>query len=490
MFHTFNRFEGVQGGHPVDIKYEAIEDTPLNRRSPSNFTFTFSNTQHCTVSSSPVALRRYSSPGAPPRRTHNQFSSLRQAHSKRDSRKVSDRRATMSHPFSSRGTPSRMLYSQSDASGRRSVDNGQRVMQSPPYALPSAFVQSHGSMDIGQQASGSSLAPTSSLSGAVGDMNIPPPLWNAATRPSYSNAPTSWVSGAHNMQNILPNMQSHIHSTIPYNAPTTDLNTAPQPNHPSATPRSPPFAHTYASQMTFQQDRSLQNSPAVMLGRPGSRTSFDQSRRPSQDAMEEENKHLRQKVKDLELINEKGRQRIKELEAELAGRSIAGPSIRHPEPSMSTATPAVSSTMPASPAMQASWKARTEARIRLLCSLNRAGNALCSWHDSRRERRIYPPRMAPAGYLNCGCTYEEALFEESLSRHDVGSYHPGDAVRMDPALRNPLLKVLQERYGYRDGDFERNPATGDWIDGEGSTMWEQKLLSGASHSRRRGEDRR
>ncbi|KAG1803334.1 uncharacterized protein BJ212DRAFT_1396172 [Suillus subaureus] len=490
MFHTLNRFEGVQGGHPVDIKCEAIEDTPLNRRLPSNSTCTFSNTQHCTVSSSPVALRRYSSPGAPSRRTHFQSSSLRQAHSKRDSRKVSDRSVTMSHPFSSRGTPSRMLYSQSDSPGRRSADNGQRVMQSPPYTLPSAFVQSHGSMDIGPQASGSSLAPTSSLSGAVGDMNIPPHLWNTTTRP-YSNAPTSWVPGAHNMSNIPPNMQSHTHSTVPYNTtPTTDLNTASHPNHPSATPRSPPFAHTYPSQMTFQQDRSPQNSPAVMLGRPGSRMSFDQARRPSQDATEEENKYLRKKVKDLELANEKGRQRIRELEAELAGRSISDPSTRHPGPSMSTATTAGSSTMPAPLAMQASWKARTDARIRLFCSLNRAGNALCSWHDSRRERRIYPPRMAPTGYLNCGCTHEEALFEESLSRHGVGSYHPGEAVRMDPALRNPLLKVLQERYGYRDGDFERDPTTGDWKEGEGSTSWEQKLLSGASNSKKRGDDRR
>ncbi|KAG2152750.1 hypothetical protein DEU56DRAFT_727474 [Suillus clintonianus] len=212
-----------------------------------------------------------------------------------------------------------------------------------------------------------------------------------------------------------------------------------------------------------------------MVGRPGSRTSFEQSRRPSQDATEEENKQLRKKVKELELVNEKARQRIRELEAELDGRSIGGPSIRHPDPST---------------AVQASWKARTEARTRLFCSLNRAGNALCSWHDSRRERRVYPPRMAPVGYLNCGCSYDEALFEESLSRHGVGSYHPGEAVRMDPALRNPLLKILQERYGYRDGDFERNPVTGDWVEGEGNAMWEQKLLSGSSSSRKRGEDRR
>lgn len=276
-------------------------------------------------------------------------------------------------------------------------------------------------------------------------------------------------------------MQSYIHSTVPYNTiPTTNLIAAPHPNHPSAAPRA------CASQMTFQKDRS-QHSPAIMLGRRGSQTSFDQSRRPSQGATEEENEYLQKRVKDLELDNEKGRRRIRELEAKLAGSSIADSSIRHPEPSMSTT---VSSAMPAPPALQASWKARTEARIRLFCSLNRAGNALCSWHDSRRDRRIYPPRMAPTGYLNCGCTYEEALFGESLSRHGVGSYHPGEAIRMDPALRNPLLKVLQERYGYRDGDFERNPVTGDWVDGEGSALWEQKLLSGASNSRRRGVDRR
>ncbi|KAG1738133.1 uncharacterized protein EDB91DRAFT_1249450 [Suillus paluster] len=397
----------------------------------------------------------------------------------------------MSHPFSSRGTPSRMLYAQTDAPGRRSVDNDQHVMQSPPYALSSTFVQSHGSMDIGPQASGSGMTPTSSLSGAVGDINIPPQLWNPATRSPYSNTQTSWVPGAHNMSNIPPNMQPHIHSTVPYNTtPTTDLNTATHPNQPSVTPSSPPFAHTYPSQMSFQQERSSQNSPAFMLGRPGSRMSFDQSRRSPQDAMEEENKLLRKRVKELELINEKGRQRIRELEAELAGRSIADSPIRHAEPSMGTIPPAVFGRMSTPPAVQASWKARTDARIRLFCSLNRAGNALCSWHDSRRERRAYPPRMAPAGHLNCGCSYDEALFEESLSRHGVGSYHPGEAVRMDPALRNPLLKLLQERYGYRDGDFERQPATGDWSDGEGSGLWEQKLLSGASGSRKRGEDRR
>ena len=148
----------------------------------------------------------------------------------------------------------------------------------------------------------------------------------------------------------------------------------------------------------------------------------------------------------------------------------------------------------ASPAVTASfnesWRARADARVKLFCSLNRAGNALCAWHDSRRERRAHPPRMAPPGHLNCGCTYEEALFEESLARHGVGSYHPGESVRMDPALRNPLLKLLQQRYGYRDGDFERDSLTGDWVENEGPARWEAKVASGISSKKNRSDDRR
>ena len=83
--------------------------------------------------------------------------------------------------------------------------------------------------------------------------------------------------------------------------------------------------------------------------------------------------------------------------------------------------------------------------------------------------------MAPPGTLNCGCTQAEALFEESLSRHGVGSYLPGDNVRMDPALRNPLLRLLETRYGYRDGDFERDPVTGQWMENEGPERWEAEL---------------
>jgi hypothetical protein len=213
-----------------------------------------------------------------------------------------------------------------------------------------------------------------------------------------------------------------------------------------------------------------------------------------QDHADDETRHLRKRVKELELIHESARQRIRELELELARDgplSQAGASVPSSSPARHASPLSAPSPSSMSPSFQQSWKARTDARIRQFCSLNRAGNALCAWHDSRRERRAYPPRMAPAGYLNCGCSYEEALFEESLARHDVGSYHPGESVRMDPALRNPLLQLLQRRYGYRDGDFERDPATGQWVEGEGHQVWEQRLLAGPAHSRRpRPEDRR
>ncbi|OAX40824.1 hypothetical protein K503DRAFT_768246 [Rhizopogon vinicolor AM-OR11-026] len=485
MLHTFNRIGDVQGSHPVDIKCEAIEDTL------SAYSCTLSDTQYRPLLSLPISIRPHSSPVAHPRRAPFKISSLRQAHSKRDTRKLSEHRVTMSHQFTSRGTPSRMVYTSTDSHDRSSMDDGRRVMQSPSYGLPSAFVPPHGRMDMRPHSPGSSMTPTSSLSGAVGEMDIPHQLRNPATRPSYPTDPraqTYWMPGAHN----ISTMQPHIHSAGPINnpyniTPTTDPNTPTHPNQLVVTPRSP--SSTYTGQMPFQQARSPQNSPVPMMSRPGSQMSSDQFRRPSQDP-EEENRLLRKKVKELELVNEQRRQRIRELEAELANRSIADRLFQRTEPSTSMITSIASGTASTPPAVQASWKARTDARIRLFCSLNRAGNALCSWHDSRRERRAHPPRMAPPGYLNCGCTYEEALFEESLSRHGVGSYHPGEAVRIDPALRNPLLKLLQERYGYRDGDFERNSATGNWVDGEGSAMWEQKLLSGSSSSRKKGEDRR
>ncbi|KAF8755524.1 hypothetical protein RHS01_05231 [Rhizoctonia solani] len=44
------------------------------------------------------------------------------------------------------------------------------------------------------------------------------------------------------------------------------------------------------------------------------------------------------------------------------------------------------------------------------------------------------------------------------------------------ALRNPLLKLLQWRFGYKDGDFERDPKSGVWVEGEGEHAWETGLM--------------
>lgn len=150
-------------------------------------------------------------------------------------------------------------------------------------------------------------------------------------------------------------------------------------------------------------------------------------------------------------------------------------------------TPVASAPANVSPAFRQSWKRRTEAREKMYCSLNRAGNALCAWHDSRRERRKYPPRNAPPGVLNCGCTHEEALFEESLARHAVGGYLPGASVRMDPELRGPLLRLLQKRYGYKDGDFDYDPQTMQWHDDQDPESWERQAHSGSSVRTRRAD---
>jgi hypothetical protein len=293
-----------------------------------------------------------------------------------------------------------------------------RPMHSP-YTLPSAYV--------------SSMSATSSLSGAVGELDFPPQLRNPTPHHSY---------------------------------------------------------HPYRASPIHQRQTSSQSDlayPHPLVQGPSPRPYLNHS--PPRDSMEEEIKILRKKVRELELVNDHSRLRIKELESELARGSPTESTMSLSRHSPLATLPAQHTPTPSS--IHMSWKARTDARIRLFCSLNRAGNALCSWHDSRRERRAYPPRMAPPGCLNCGCTYEEALFEESLSRHGVGSYHPGETVRMDPALRNPLLRLLQERYGYRDGDFERDSVTGEWLEGEGHLVWEQKLAAGALSVRKaRNEDRR
>ncbi|CAE6468495.1 unnamed protein product [Rhizoctonia solani] len=146
---------------------------------------------------------------------------------------------------------------------------------------------------------------------------------------------------------------------------------------------------------------------------------------PSTTSSSQELEQLRQRARELEIINQFATARVEELEKERATYRQRG----------------IDGTLPITPELSAEWDSRTEARKRQYCSPNRAGNA----------------------YLNCGCTYNEALFEQALAAHGVGSYYPGESVRMDPALRTPLLRLLEWRYGYRDGDFDRDPATGQWI---------------------------
>jgi hypothetical protein len=317
--------------------------------------------------------------------------------------------------------------------------------------------------------------PTSSSHTHFG--GIPEQSGNSGNMPYHGLSSTS--TGA---PSTVPYLQYQNYSQSAYVNPASQSMSPRSSAYPASTySDQQPFALSAARPSTSMQQRSA--TPSAHSESPGrQRTS-----RTAQEQYEDEIRHLRKKVRELELINESARLRQKDLEMELANNhhvpSQGFSSSNHGLPSP-ILTPS-----PQSPTFQASWKARTDARIRQFCSLNRAGNALCAWHDSRRERRAYPPRMAPAGHLNCGCTYDEALFEESLSRHGVGSYHPGESVRMDPALRNPLLKLLQARYGYRDGDFERDVATGHWVEGEGHAVWEHKAIAGASNTRKsRGDD--
>lgn len=379
-------------------------------------------------------------------------------------------------------------------------------------------------MDPRPQSSGSSMT-TSSLTGAMGETHLSSNSGSASPTEdtSYNMQGVAWTS------NQQPNSTStHTHytgapeqgSSMPYHSlsSTTSSSAASyvqyqgynqptfhNPSPESLSPRSPSFSTSSSypdQQFAYQPARtqpSIQNRTTTVHSDYSAPISLPQhsppqirprTSRSTQDAYEDEIRHLRKKVRELELINESARLRQKDLEMELANE-IPVPSHGYSHDQTGLPSPILTPS-PQSASFHASWKARTDARIRQFCSLNRAGNALCAWHDSRRERRAYPPRMAPPGHLNCGCTYDEALFEESLSRHGVGSYHPGESVRMDPALRNPLLKLLQARYGYRDGDFERDITTGHWVEGEGHALWEHKAIAGMPNTRKiiRGDERR
>jgi len=77
--------------------------------------------------------------------------------------------------------------------------------------------------------------------------------------------------------------------------------------------------------------------------------------------------------------------------------------------------------------------------------------------------------------MNCGCSVEEAMFEQTLARNGVGSIAPGRGItRMASQIRAGLLELLKQRYGYQDGDFDFDAATGRWVSGESTEEWEQR----------------
>ncbi|KAF7350532.1 hypothetical protein MVEN_01359000 [Mycena venus] len=343
---------------------------------------------------------------------------------------------------SSRGGSSRANNTNNN-DRRASEGNQQQLMYSSPYvSMPMYHRPSDGS-DEHRLSPSSGSSGTSSLTGAMGDTHVssrhsgsPPssrdPLFNMMGQPlGWPQSQTPMLAS----QSAYPGGMTAPAYLDPQVSGTAYYRDSPEslsPPSPFTTPTfNDPFRPNPAANYA-----STQQTPAYAPVNP-----------------EVEIRRLRKKLRETEQLYERAREQVKALESRPA------PHRAHSAGSL----PSPLSTPPSTSAFQASWKARTDARIRQFCALNRAGNALCAWHDSRRERRVHPPRMAPSGYLNCGCTYEEALFEESLARHHVGSYLPGETVRMDPALRNPLLKLLQQRYGYKDGDFERDPRTGDWI---------------------------
>lgn len=340
------------------------------------------------------------------------------------------------------------------------------------------------SSELRPASSSSSL--TSTLTGAMGGTNTSVHSRQSRSPPGAygSNVQNHDITWGTNPTNVTTTMNNATypgvagHSMPVYdmasasisNLPFDDYATARHASPESLSPPSPPYLQTFNDQQYGIPTRA-QLTASGAVGYPGQclPTSYQQPMDmslSSEDLSENEIRQLRRRVRELELEYGRSRSALEAMRGSIAN-----------------------STSSHSPSFKASRKARTEARKKVYCSLNRAGNALCAWHDSRRERRAYPPRNAPPGYLNCGCTFEEALFEESLSSHGVGSYHPGETVRMDPALRNPLLKLLEKRYGYKDGDFEHNTATGEWAEGESPSVWEQKAHSGQT-ARRRPESER
>ncbi|KZP28094.1 hypothetical protein FIBSPDRAFT_927769 [Athelia psychrophila] len=504
-----------QQARPLEIKVEpSLDSTSFSLISPPSSPSAYPGPRSASGDPGPF-------PAPIRRRSNNSIASPKRAKPypilTRELRLRTEESGAMGHQPYDTWSPTSMR----DVSPSRSSSEGGDQRTPSSYTLSNALVSPQSlsvpHIDTRPQSASSNMT-TSSLTGAMGDTHI--------SANSCSPSPTD--GPAYNMQRVAwdadqahaPVAQHHYstnHAVNRSHEPNMQYREAPSsgsmPNtsytpfdyhhhtSESISPRSGDLPSLYSDSQQYSyhpvrphptiQTRSLAAPEPSDPYETISPMSPDDPRPPPQwnshEQYEEEIQFLQRKVRELELINESARLRQKDLERELAkDLSGASQSQSHVSSSSSHGLPSpILTPSPQTAGFHASWQARTEARVRHFCSLNRAGNALCAWHDSRRERRAYPPRMAPPGRLNCGCTHAEALFEESLSRHGVGSYHPGESVRMDPALRNPLLKLLQTRYGYRDGDFERDITTGEWVEGEGHSIWEHNAITGVPAYRKK-----
>ncbi|KAH7100075.1 hypothetical protein BKA62DRAFT_801909 [Auriculariales sp. MPI-PUGE-AT-0066] len=128
----------------------------------------------------------------------------------------------------------------------------------------------------------------------------------------------------------------------------------------------------------------------------------------------------------------------------------------------------------AAQALHEEKRRRADARLKVLYPLNRNGISTCAWHGTRNKPKKYPARQAPPGFLNCGCTEKDALFEEALARLGVSSLE-ANAERMHPDIRRALLRVLEGYYNYMDGDFDFDSNTSYWRNGQDPLSWKRKL---------------
>lgn len=260
----------------------------------------------------------------------------------------------------------------------------------------------------------------------------PSPAPSYVARPSHSTANHSSVSN-----NGPPTASPTLSSTSsPHHGPThAHSHSHNSHNAPIDPSLQEPYAHSWSHQPQPQSQQSPIGNHSQILNPANSYATPPPSAKPasamSRQELEQELSRLKTRVNELEVVHHwfelKGVRGAAEPDVPHhhghprsglphAGHHHSG-SI-HSVPNMPAAlTPPSSNSsehqlpiiggVAPTEEFAASWRARTDARIKRFCALNRAGNALCAWHDSRRERRAYPPRQAPPGYLNCGCTEEE-----------------------------------------------------------------------------------